>query len=100
MKLVVLLGLLSALVAARKIDPQIFDNFESRGSSDVLVSFKHSQLAQVRTQFAIKHKLSDRATRLNSFYQTLKEHADQTQSEFLLSLEKLNAFKSGEIRQL
>ena len=100
MKFVIVLGLVSALVAAGKIDPQILENINSTGTSDVLVSFKNSKLAQVRSQFIEAHKLSDRSTRLNSFYRTLKNHADQTQSKVVSSLEKLNSFKSVEVRQL
>ena len=100
MKFVIILGLVSALVAAGKIDHKILENIQARGNSDVLVSFKNSRLAQVRTHFIATHKLSDRGTRLNSFYRTLKNHADQTQSQFLSSFEKLSSFKSVETRQL
>ena len=100
MKFVIILCLLFAVIAAAKIDPKIFENINSRGTSAILVSFKKSQLAQVRHQFDEMHKLSDRTTRLNSFYQTLKEHADQTQSELLFSLKKLKTFESAETRQL
>ena len=100
MKFVIILGLVSSFVAAGKIDPQILENIKSTGSSDVLVSFKNSKLAQVRSQFIETHKLSDRSIRLNSFYLTLKNHADQTQSKFLSSLDKLNSSNSVEIREL
>ena len=100
MKFVIILGLVSAFVAAGKIDQKILENIQSHGKSDVLVSFKNSRLAQVRTHFIATHKLSDRTTRLNSFYRTLKNHADRTQSKFLSSLRKLSSFKSLETRQL
>ena len=101
MKFVIILGLVSTLVAAGQIDPQILENINSHGNSDVLVSFKNSKLAQVRDQFIETHKLGDdRSTRLHSFYRTLKDHADETQSKFLSSLEKRSSFKSVDIRQL
>ena len=100
MKFAIILGLVSALMAAGKIDHTIFQNIHSHGNLDVLVSFKNSRLAQVRTLFIATHKLSDRTTRLNSFYRTLKHHADQTQSKLLSSLGKLGSFKSIKTRQL
>ena len=97
---VVLLGMMSAIVAAGRIDPQIFRNINSYGTSDVLVSFKNSNVPCIRARFIELHEQSDRATRLNSFYRNLKDHADRTQHEFLSSLERSRAFKSVEIRQL
>ena len=100
MKIVIILGLVFALVAAGKMDRKIFEDIRSRGNSEVLVSFKNSRLVQVRTHFIATHKLSDRTTRLNSFYSTLKDHADQTQSKLLTSLGKFSSFQSVETRQL
>ena len=100
MKLFLILGVASAFVAAGKIDQKSLEDIHSHGTSEVLVSFKNSRLAEVRTFFIATHKLSDRTTRLNSFYRTLKHHADQTQSKLVSSLGKLSSFKSIKTRQL
>ena len=57
MKFVIIVGFMSALVAAGKIDHNILENIQARGSSDVLVSFENSRLAEVSNHFIATHKL-------------------------------------------
>ena len=62
MKLFLILSVVSAFVAAGKINQKILEDIHSHGTSEVLVSLKNSRLAQVRTLFIATHKLSDRTT--------------------------------------
>ena len=100
MKILLLLSLIGMALAIHRIDPRVFQNLQSKGTTDVIVSFRNSNLTKVRVSFIAKYKSADRPTRLNAFYRSLKDHADKTQAGLLSSLSKATSWKSIQVHQL
>ena len=100
MKIALLLSVMGMALAIHRIDPRIFQNLQSKGTSNVIVSFRNSNLAKVRASFIAKYQSADRSTRLNAFYRTHKDHAEKTQAGLLSSLTKATSWKSIQVRQL
>ncbi|CAG7723671.1 unnamed protein product [Allacma fusca] len=93
------LGFACAALAAPTIDPNIPKSLSEKDSVTVFVTFKNDQTASIRDK--IKHQsFLSRTSRIQSLYNALKSHADETQKDVLAFLNQYQSANSIWVHQL
>ncbi|CAG7723672.1 unnamed protein product [Allacma fusca] len=93
------LGFACAAISAPVVDPTISKTLSEKGSVDIFVTFKNDKTASIRDK--IKHQtFLSRTSRIQSLYNALKSHADQTQKDVLAFLNQYKSTNSMWVHQL
>ncbi|CAG7723673.1 unnamed protein product [Allacma fusca] len=93
------LGFACAALAAPVVDPTISKTLSQKGSVDIFVTFKNEQTATIRNRIKQQSFLS-RTSRIQSLYNALKSHADETQQNVLAFLNQYRTTSSIWVHQL
>jgi hypothetical protein len=93
------LGLACSALATPAVDPTISKSLSEKDSVDIIVTFKNDQTAKIRSQFK-SMSFPTRSNRIQSFYNTLKSHADGTQQAVLRMLRQHRSAQPIDVHQL
>jgi len=89
----------SALAAPARVEPQIFNNLANASTTNVLITFRKSDIQRGFAQFDSLN-LANREAKLNTMYFILKDHADTVQADVVSVLKKLERTKRHQVSQL